>query len=106
MTKVVIEPGICGFTTQVEAITTDEDEVTLSVESGCASVVAMMEAVGNVFDSFELCLKKPGTDPLTEFASKNFPVHASCPIIAGILKCAEVESHLALKKNASITFVD
>ena len=47
MTKVKIEPGVCGFVAQVEAVG-DEDtgEVTLTVRSGCAAVCKMMETVG------------------------------------------------------------
>lgn len=107
MTKVKIEPGVCGFVAQVEAVG-DEDtgEVTLTVRSGCAAVCKMMETVGTTFDSMELCLCKPGKDPLHAYAGEHFPVHGSCPVIAGILKCAEAEAGLALKKDCSIRFLD
>ena len=107
MTKVVVEPGICGFTMQVEAIADeDQEEITLKVETGCPSITKMMAPLPATFDAFELCLNKPGKDPLHAYASQNFPVHAACPAISGILKCAEAEAGLALKKNASITFVE
>ena len=107
MTKVKIEPGICGFLTSVEA-QADEDkvEVTLTVKSGCDAVRKMMEELGDTFDAMELCLCKPGQDPLTEWAGEHFPVHSGCPIISGIIKCAEAEAGLALKKDCSIQFVD
>ena len=106
MTKVIIEPGICGFTATVTAESEDQEEVTLQVSSGCKAIQGMMAALGNTFDAYELCLAKPGTNPLYEYASENFPVHAACPVIAGITKCAEAECHLALKRNVSITFQD
>ena len=106
MTKVIIEPGICGFTATVTAESEDQEEVTLQVSSGCKAIQGMMAALGNTFDAYELCLAKPGANPLYEYASENFPVHAACPVIAGITKCAEAECHLALKRNVSITFQD
>ena len=57
MTKVRIEPGICGFTAIAEAE-----------------------------------------------AAAHFPVHAACPVIAGITKCAEAECDLALRQCAGIFF--
>ena len=108
MTKVKIEPGICGFTTTVRATADedDENELTVHVASGCPSIKAMMEALGEEFDAYEVCLRKPGEGPFFEYAQKHFPVHVSCPVINGIIKCMEVETHLALKRDASIVFVE
>ena len=83
MTTVQIQPGICGFTTKVEAVSEDQD----------------------TFDAFELCLVKPGHGPLFEYAGEHFPIHAACPVIAGIIKCAEVECRLALPADAQIQFL-
>jgi hypothetical protein len=104
MTKVTIEPGICGFVARVEAASEDQTEVKLKVSSGCKTVMGMMKELGDTFDAYELCLTKPGTGPLYDYASRNFPVHVSCPVIAGIIKCAEVECKLALPKDAGIHF--
>ena len=106
MTKVRIEPGVCGLITTVTAESEDQQEVTIMVASGCESVRKMMEALGDTFDTYELCLTKPGVGPLYEYASENFPGHASCPVIAGIIKCAEAECKLALKRDVSIQFVE
>ena len=42
---------------------------------------------------------------MPEYAAEHFPAHASCPVIAGITKCAEAECSLALKHDASIRFL-
>lgn len=104
MTTVEINPGVCGFVTTVTAESDDEQEVKVSVQSGCASIQKMMEALGSEFDAFEVCLVRPGEGVLFEYASKHFPVHAACPILSGMIKCMEVECRLALPAPASITF--
>lgn len=106
MTRVKIEPGICGFDATVTAESADQMEVTLRVDGGCEAVQKMMQTLGGTFDAYELCLTRPGSGPLYDYALAHFPVHAACPVIAGITKCAEAECRLALKKNASIVFLE
>ena len=107
MTKVRIEPGICGLVAAVDAeYDEDENEVKLTVRSGCEAVRGMMAELGDTFDAYEICLRKPGTGPMYEYAAEHFPNHVSCPVINGIIKCAEVECGLALKKDASIRFLE
>ena len=106
MTKVRIEPGICGFTAHVTAESDDGQEVKVHVASGCKAVQDMMSALGTDFDAFEVCLVKPGKGPLFEYAAEKFPVHAGCPVIAGITKCIEAECSLALKRDSGIFFED
>ena len=106
MTKVRIDPGICGMIATVTAETDDGMEVTVTVDTPCKGVKAMMEALGGEFDAYELCFAKPGTNPLYEYASEQFPAPGGCPVIAGITKCVEAECRLALKKDVSITFID
>ena len=104
MTKVSINPGVCGLITTVEAHSDDQMEVKVTVKSGCEAVRKMMEELGDTFDAFACCLGKPGTSVFYDYAREHFPGHASCPTLAGILKCMEVECGLALPKEASITF--
>lgn len=104
MTTVEINPGVCGFVTTVTAQSDDEQDVKVSVQSGCASIRKMMEDLGSEFDAFEVCLVRPGEGALFEYAAKHFPVHAACPVLSGIIKCMEVECRLALPATASITF--
>ena len=104
MTKVRIDQGICGFITSVEAICSDGEEVTIHVETGCGHVRKMVEALGDTFDGYELCLNKPGRGPLYEYASEHFPPHCGCLAISCVVKAAEAECKLALPKDASITF--
>ena len=104
-TKVVIEPGICHLTCSVTAELVGDDELEVDVATGCDSIRGMFDELGNTFDSFEVCLQKPGNGPFYESAKEHFPVHVSCPAICGIIKAMEVEAKLALPENASSTFV-
>ena len=105
-TRVSIEPGICKLPTNVTAELTDEDEVKLTVHSGCGNVKAMMAELGDTFDAFEVCLCKPGEGPFYEYAQEHFPGHVSCVAINGIIKAVEVEGKLALPCDCSIKFID
>lgn len=104
MTKVTIDPGICNLLTTVEAESEDQMEVKVRVKSGCQSINQMFKDLGDTFDAYEICLSKPGSNAFYEYAADHLPGHASCPVIAGIIKCMEVECRLALPKTVSITF--
>ena len=104
LTKLIVNPGVCNLITKVEASSDDQMEVTLKISSGCESVNHMIKELGNTFEAFDICLTKPGQGPFYEYASEHFPGHAACPVIAGIIKCAEVECRLALPKDATIHF--
>jgi hypothetical protein len=106
MTKVEIQSGVCGFVTKVSADSEDGQTVRLTIESGCAGVRALAQAMPDQLDAFELCFKKPGGGILYELAAQHLPSHAGCIVIAGILKCIEAECELALRRDCSITFVD
>ena len=106
MTKVRIDPGICGLKTLVSAQAQDETSVTVKISSACPSIQAMAKELGEEYDAYELCLQKPGVGPFYDYAQEHFPVHVACPALNGIIKCVEAECHLALKKNASIEFID
>lgn len=107
MTKVMVNPGICGFVTSIEAqADEDKEEVKVIVKSGCKSIRDMMAELGDTFDPYEICLQKPGAGPFFSYAQQHFPVHAGCAVFSGLIKCIEAECGLALKKDASIQFIE
>ncbi len=105
MTTVQIDPGICGLKTKVIAESEDGMEVKITIASGCPSINEITKVLGDTFDSYELCLTKPGENSLYQYVSEHLPGHAACPTIAGIIKAVEVECKLALPKTATISFV-
>jgi hypothetical protein len=106
VTRVKIDPGICGLKTKAEATAHGDTEVTVKIYSACKSIQEMARDLGQEFDAYEICLQKPGAGPFYEYAQEHFPIHVSCPALNGIIKCVEVECKLALKKNATIEFID
>ena len=104
MTRVTIDPGVCGLLTTVEASSEDQMEVTVKVKSGCQSINQMFKELGDTFDAYEICLSKPGGNAFFTYAAEHLPGHAGCPVLAGIIKCMGVECRLALPKDAVIHF--
>lgn len=104
MTKLTINPGVCGFIAKVEAISDGGMAVTVKVETGCESVTKMFKDLGDTFNPYEICMARPGAGPLYEYAAQNFISHGCCPTIAGIIKAMEAECGLALKRDVSFTF--
>ncbi len=106
MTRVKIEPGVCGLGTKVEAVADDDGGVNVKICSECKSIQEMAKTLGEEFDPYEICMTRPGCGPFYEYAREGKGIHAACPTISGIIKCVEAECGLALKKNASIEFID
>ena len=101
-TKVIINPGACGFPATVVISKKDAKTFQVSITSECAMVselgseiveLAMLDAFKRVLDNpvyrkGATCLK-----------------HVACPVPSGILKALEVEAGLNLPKDVSIVFV-
>jgi len=104
MTEVEINAGACGFITRVRASKDGAQRVELAINSGCAAVeklAAELKELG--FD--ELLRHRFAQGPVAELAGRTLK-HSACPVVAGILKAAEVELGLNVPKEAAITFVE
>ncbi len=106
MTKAKVNPGACGFISEIEATEIDEDTIKVTVDTGCEYVKSMIDEFDGEFDVFDVCMKRPGTGPLYEYAAEHFPGHSSCIMIAAIMKVVEAEGHMSLPKNCSVEFED
>lgn len=103
MTKVEIDPGVCGFPLIVTVKKDGPDRVRLSVETDCEQVkelssqlefLTIKDIYGSLF----------GEDKVHK-AAKGAIRHAGCPVLSGIIKTAEAEFGLAVKKDVLIRFV-
>ncbi len=100
MSKVKINSGICGFVTEVKTKTEDY-ECSVEITSDCPSVQVLAKHLKKVDPMQEIMYR--GEGPLTLSMAKEHLPHPSCPVPIGILKAIEVESHLALPKDPTIT---
>lgn len=101
MTKVTVDPGICGFVTTVEVDKIAKQKVKVVINSDCESVAEMGELLTeidewNVFKQHEEC-------EIYKAASKCH-LHITCPIPIAVLKAIEVEAGLALPRDVVIQF--
>jgi len=103
-TEVTINPGVCGFITEVVASSENDMDVKISLTSGCEPVERMLKELGDTYNSYDVCLAKPGKGPIYDYAAQNYPGHCACPVPAGIIKAIEAECHLALPRDSYINF--
>ena len=101
MTRVVVQAGICGFATTVEATKTGKRRVSVEVLSDCEGVAEMNGLLQDV-DWLE-ALGPPTNSAVWDCACQHLQ-HPCCPVPIGILKAIEVELDLALPKDVVIHF--
>lgn len=101
MTKVSINPGVCGMDCRVVVSKIDRMNLKIEVESKCPMVIKMSEQITEV--NLRDALKKYGQSIVTERAAEHL-AHAACPVPTAIIKAIEAESGMALPRNATITF--
>ena len=98
MTKVVVDPGICGF----EATALSDHTARVTVTSDCEKAVKAGELLKEV-DWFSL-LKKQGETYVAYQEAMQDMDHISCPILSAILKAVEAELGFAATKDVSFHF--
>ena len=104
MTTVYIESGICGFCTTVRASKTKAMAMEIAIESDCKQITALGSHIQKM--GMKEILKNPiNKNPVYEKAGE-CNLHTSCPVPSGMLKAAEAELGLALKKDVKIEFQD
>ena len=99
MTRVEVNPGICGLKTTIEAAM-DGETCHIRVESACPSIQKLAEALTEVSPFDEISFHQ--SVPETIKAGMQYCPHAACPVPVGILKAVEVEAGLALPADVSI----
>ena len=102
MSKVVVNPGICGFITEIQVASENSRNCSVTLITQCPNLKSMDEELQNV-DAFKECFAKVGDSQIFEVARKHCK-HAACPVPTGIIKGIEVACGLALAKNVEIRF--
>jgi hypothetical protein len=104
MKTVKINPGVCGFLTEVKATTEDGQTVRLEIKSSCEHVKRLAALLGGEVDGYAACFGRCGGGSVYD-AAREACRHVACPVPAGIVKCVEAECGFALPKDAEIKFV-
>lgn len=101
MTKVIVNPGVCGFSVTVEADKDKDKKIHLSLDTECEMVKKMLAEI-SVLDMMAVFARHLN-NPVYISASKHLK-HAACPVPSAILKAIEVEAGLNVPKDVSILF--
>jgi hypothetical protein len=101
MTKVTVNPGVCGFITNIEINKAEKRKVSVKIDSGCEHIAELGKSLKEV-DMREL-MKPRAECAVHQQASVN-QLHSACPVPEGIIKAIEAELGLALPRDASIHF--
>jgi len=103
MTKVQVNPGVCGFTVVVRVEKDKESNFHIAIETECEMVKKMAGEIP--FLEFREPFSAILNNPVYRSASKNLK-HVACPVPSGILKAIEVEVGACLPRPVGITFLD
>ena len=101
-TKVIINPGACGFPATVVVEKNEDENFSVTITSECPMVSKLGTEIAELTmgDVFKGLMNNPvykkGATCLR---------HVACPVPSGILKALEVEAGLNVPKDVSITFV-
>ena len=102
MAKAEIFAGKCGYTTLVEATQTGDDQIKVSLSSGCKSCQKLGAALAEIeVDPLREISNRGQGSLILEMAPK-YLAHPACPVPAGIIKAIEIAAGLALPADASI----
>ena len=101
MTKVIISPGVCGFTTSVEVEMIDKKRLSCKIESECKTVAGLNEILLEI-NKWDVL--KPRAESELYLKLSGHPLHLSCPVPVGIIKAVEAEAGLALARDVTIHF--
>ena len=103
--KVMVDAGICGFQTKINADSDDSQNVTFKIISGCEKAKAFGEALiakGPVDGYAEI---GEGTDGVILTTAREFMKGccAACAVPVGAFKAMQVAAGVALPKDVTLT---
>lgn len=101
MIRVIIDPGICGMSTVIEANAAGKFAVTIQITGECKKVLAMGNSLSQINPGDAL---KPHVYSVVYKSAAEHTLCPSCAVPVGILKAIEVESGLALPRPVVIRF--
>jgi len=100
MTKIEVNPGVCGFTSTITVKPAKKHLVQINFVTDCPSIKPLEQELTEA-DGLKECFAKIGESNIYEVFRK-YCKHAACPLPSAIIKGIEVASGLALPKDVEI----
>ena len=101
--RITVEPGVCGFSCQVEAWQENKHKATIKISG---SQCKMIQKMGENLKEITLSdIFTPHTRNPVFKAAEQAGCHLTCSVPVAVLKAAEVAMELALPRKACINFV-
>ena len=99
-----VQAGVCGFATTVTADSPDDQMVSLEIETDCAKIAGLSEALrGREIDGYaEIGAGFEGV-VMTAVRAALSGCCAGCAVPVGIFKALQVAARVALPKEVAIT---
>jgi hypothetical protein len=102
MTKMTVNPGVCGFICLIEAEQAKKYNAAVRVQSQCKQVGRFAEKISEV-DFMEIMRAPIGQNKVVQAAAV-CKLHPSCVIPTAVIKAVEAELGLALKRDITIKY--
>lgn len=102
MTKLVVDPGACGFICAVTVEKLDKYHAAVELQSKCKQIQKLAQAVKEI-DFLQIYRGAFGQNQVTQSAAQ-CKCHPSCPIPCSIIKAVEGELGMAVKKDVSFNY--
>ncbi len=102
MTRVKINPGVCGFPALVTVKRTDKQHFAVTIESDCEMVQKLGSEIASL--AMQDAFVRFSDNRVYEKASTCLH-HTACPVPSGILKALEVEAGLAVPRTVTVEFL-
>ena len=99
--RAIVDAGVCGLTSLVEAGSPDGQTVVVRIESDCPRVQALAGDLAGL-DAFQELLSLPLAQTTPALLAAKHGLHPTCPVPVAVLKAAEVAAGLALPCDCSI----
>ena len=99
MTRVEVNPGVCGLVCNIEVERIDKQSVKIAVATDCE----MISELGESLMEAELreIMKQP-VESVVYRAASQCQLHPACPVPSAIIKAVEVETGMALPRDVAM----
>jgi hypothetical protein len=98
--KVRVNPGVCGFKTEIKALSENNRQAALDIKTDCPNLKPL-EAELKTADAYKEIFAKFGKSGIFETAAK-YCKHSACPVPTAIIKAIEASCGLALPRDVTI----